>query len=201
MTERYTSMQSYQDCGAVRVYSRLLPLTIDLTFQTYFVRPDLFRFEWHSQSRLLRWSDGFRHYAAIWSNGDSVYTYWNTRGLREERSLKSAVAGATGISHGSAHTVYRLLNNKVGGFTFTELQQLSKLHGQKFEGTPCHTIRGRHPRGGTYKLWIGKEDLLIRKVRSTSGIFIQEETRQEIRVNSLIPGTTFYEFAPDQQED
>jgi hypothetical protein len=42
-----------------------------------------------------------------------------------EESLKLAVAGATGISGGSAHTIARLLLPEIGGFSLSKLADVN----------------------------------------------------------------------------
>jgi hypothetical protein len=75
-------------------------------FKTAFVRPDRFRFEF---------SDSFPnstkyHRYIIAATGSDVSTWWDIRpGVERAESLSMAIAGATGVSSGSAYEIPTLL--------------------------------------------------------------------------------------------
>jgi len=64
-----------------------------------------------------------------------------------------------------------------------------------FEGVLCYHIKGAHPNGEIYELWIGKSDLLLRKVRQvtkdSNNIRTEEEIRRNIHVNEPIANALF----------
>jgi outer membrane lipoprotein-sorting protein len=197
MAEKYSHLVSYQDEGVViTTYDEETGGRIEkLPFKTLFKRPNLFRFEWtdYFLSKL-----GTKR--VIWSNGKDAFTYWEPDRYEKEEELGLAIAGATGVSGGSAHTVPRLLlADEVGGFSVTELKHTSLLGEDVFEGVLCYHIKGAHPNGDFYELWIGKKDLLLRKVRQqkkdTDKVVTDEEVRRNIHVNEPIANTLF-DFKP-----
>ena len=65
--------------------------------------------------------------------------------------LPLAVAGATGISRGTAYTVPELLLDEIDGTSLRDLIQPTTSR-CSFEGTTCHRIRGEHPMGRAEEL-------------------------------------------------
>jgi hypothetical protein len=98
----YASARSYADRGVVTTTFHY-PSRDRVThrpFETAFVRPDRFRFE-------LR-DDDERY--VVWTERGRVRTAWTIApGLDPCMNLGLALAGATGVSGGSAHTVPTLL--------------------------------------------------------------------------------------------
>src|SRR5262249_47398083 len=110
LAEVYAECRSYRDAG--RVVTRFLPAgdrrphSSVRQFATAFVRPGRFRFEYRQR---YREEDAWDRYI-VWAHGAEVRTWWDVRpGVEEAKSLGMALAGATGVSGGSAHTVPALL--------------------------------------------------------------------------------------------
>src|SRR5437660_3207129 len=104
LAEVYAECGSYRDCG--QVVTRFVhlddnpPRTVMQPFSTAFVRPHRFRFEYR---------DEYGRYI-VWANGEAVQTWWDVSpGVEQQESLEMALAGATGVSGGSAHTIPALL--------------------------------------------------------------------------------------------
>ena len=193
MAEKYSRLVSYQDEGeVVTTYDEETGGRIEkLPFKTSFKRPNLFRFEWtdYFLSKLGK-------KRVVWSNGKDAFTYWEPDRYEKEEYLGLAIAGATGVSSGSAHTVSRLLiADEVSGFSVTELKDPSLLGEEIFEGVMCYHIKGAHPHGEFYELWIGKSDLLLRKVRQETKdadkVRTEEEIRRNIHVDDQIANALF----------
>ena len=197
MAQSYARYRSYQDEGLViTTYDEPTGGRIEkLPFKTHFKRPNLLRFEWIDYSP---WKEG-RTYI-IWSNGKESFTYWQPDRYEKAEDLGMAIAGATGISRGSAQTVSRLLLGDEGiGFSVGELDTPSLVSEEMFGGALCYRIKGKDSQGGWDELWIGKKDLLLRKVREETKypdyVAIQEETHQNIRINEPIASDVF-DFKP-----
>lgn len=193
MGERYSRLVSYQDDGVViTTYDKETGGRIDkLPFKTSFKRANLFRFEWTDYffSKLGK-------KRVVWSNGQDAFSYWEPDRYEKKEYLGLAIAGATGVSRGSSHTVSRLLlTDEVSGFRVTDLEDTSLLGEEIFEGVLCYHIKGTHPHGGFYELWIGKSDRLLRKVRQetrdSDKTTTQEEIRRNIHVNQPIANAVF----------
>ncbi|HEY9677738.1 MAG TPA: hypothetical protein V6C76_07000 [Drouetiella sp.] len=99
--EKYRTCKSYADEGQVLTTStdekRFPPQSI--SFKTYFVRPSYFRFFWN---------DGYGDGNSVWCDGKTSHLYFLGKS-EEQEHLSAAIAGATGVSSGSAHTIPRLL--------------------------------------------------------------------------------------------
>jgi outer membrane lipoprotein-sorting protein len=206
MAKVYATCASYDDTGVVVTtwYSSDGTRVTQKPFKTWFVRPDLFRFEWKEENagRPERSRQGP---SVVWSDGKKAYNSYPMDGyaVEENESLGMAIAGATGISSGSAHTISRLLiAHEVGGFGLEELTDLTQVGEATFEGTPCYLIRGKHPAGDTIELWIGKQDLLLRKMRTQTAFddfsTIDETIYRDVRVGGSIPSATFHYSPPKE---
>lgn len=193
MAQVYGQCISYQDTGMVEIaYHEATSGRIEkMPFKTYFKRPNLLRFEWTDYNP---WAEG--RTSIVWSNGKEVFTYWEPDRYEKEETLSLGVAGASGISHGAAHTVPRLLVEEITGFKLTELTNLSLANDEEVEGELCYHIKGKQPFSDSiYDLWVSKRDFLLRKVRNQSKYdnyyTIQEEVRRNIRINQPIASAVF----------
>jgi outer membrane lipoprotein-sorting protein len=193
MAVAYESAKSYQDEGIVQSSRSSKPESYELinSFKTYFVRPAQLRFQWNEAE------PGRRTQAyIIWSDGKTVQSYSHLMGLEKEKSLSSAVAGATGISRGAAHTVSTLLLREVSGFRLTEMERLTLLRKEYFEGVDCFVVRGYHPFGFPIDIWIGKSDFLLRRMREQNDDgTVDEEIRRNVKLGEPIAEDVF-QFTP-----
>jgi len=184
VAKAYASCSSYRDTGVA--VTLLGSMTMTTAFKTAFVRPDRFRFEYHQRpSRLL---PGSR--MIVWKERADVRVWWTVGGKVEAKeSLDLALAGATGVSSGTAHTIPRLLMPRVvSGLSLAELRGLSIVGEGNVAGDVCVRIRGQHPRssGTWYTLWIEKGRHLIRKLED------QEEVKGATGMKLRTTCTTIY---------
>lgn len=111
MAERYAAVSSYQDTGVVETVSGdvLLSRSTDVFFKTYFTRPHKLRFEWADYSPF---SSVERN--VVWGDGGETFRFYSfdPNKIKAVENMGLALAGATGISRGSAHTVPNLLIKK-----------------------------------------------------------------------------------------
>ena len=126
---------------------------------TAFIRPDRFRYEFRDDG------EESRKYI-IARDGDLVQTWWHVGDrLTESDDLSLAVAGATGVSSSSAHTIPRLLMPEtIGGFILTDLLEVELLGEEEVDGVACCKIQGKHPRADWPALWIEKDRMLLRRI-------------------------------------
>jgi outer membrane lipoprotein-sorting protein len=210
MAKAYLAVTSYQDEGVSLAHDPSKPSPDEVGFKIFFARPNLMRFEWTSHHPY----PPLRHlvtYAATWSDGKNAFTYTerpdarsNDRDgeLKQNDSLAMGIAGATGVSRGTAHQVPVLLLPELGGFALTQIKSPTLVGVEPFDGTLCFRLRGEHPRtAGTYELWIGQKDHLIRRIISVTrpGANEQEEIHHHIRVNHDIPRDVF-EMKPNARK-
>ncbi|UCG32133.1 MAG: DUF2092 domain-containing protein, partial [Phycisphaerales bacterium] len=134
----------------------------ELHFTTAFVRPDRFRFEYQDENPM-----GKPTRYIVWASGDEVQTWWTVENeIKNQPSLSLALAGATGVSAGSAHTVPRLLlPDDVDGWCTTKLIDVKLIGEGKVGENECYRIEGKHPRVSRPRtLWIGREDYILRRI-------------------------------------
>lgn len=154
MTAAYARCQTYQDTGRVtRVsVSERGRNETTLPFSTAFIRPSRFRFEFFS---------GDIRFLAV-ADGPSTRTWWDIQpGVRDVSSLELALAGATGISSGTAHTVPALLMpDCIRGRKPDDLLDLRRLEDARIDGIDCFRVQG--------------------ETRSGRDLAQQEEVRQQV---------------------
>jgi hypothetical protein len=107
VAKAYAGCKSYRDSGVVKtVYVEAGRTRTEMKpFKTAFVRPDQFRFE-YTQKRGEGAHEVNRY--IVWRRGTDVRTWWDVKpGIEKPASLALALAGATGVSGGSAHACRR----------------------------------------------------------------------------------------------
>jgi hypothetical protein len=208
LAEVYATCGSYRDSG--RVVTRFLDLGGRLTdtsvkpFRTAFVRPDRFRFEYRDED-----AGGGR--CIVWSDGEATRTWWYvTPGVEEHESLGLAVAGATGVSGESAHTVPALLlPDRVRGRRLTDLGEVVSLGDERLDEVTCYRLQGRFAADpaaeerhrqevlrltgqqpercvdGPVTLWIDRGTFLVRRIEDHA----QFETFRIEKVTTYEPAT------------
>jgi hypothetical protein len=207
MTRVYAACRSYRDFGVVRRRFGGLPgipeSEDDRPFRTAFVRPDRFRFEFSSTHAN---TSGRTRYI-VHASGETIQTGWDVSpGIERSEGLSSALAGATGVSGGSAHTVpAMLLPDLVRGRRLTDLEEVSLLDDGDHDGAACYRVQGRPsapsgPRGEASRrlfrdmtglepptkfepvlLWIDRRTLLLRRVEHEMRLSLQGEASIEVR--------------------
>ena len=168
MARAYSSCKSYKDKGVVTTiffHDNGRNRTVKKPFMTAFVRPDSFRFGFQSRRGENEWNRYI-----VWRDGESVRTWWSIRlGIENKESLSRAIAGATGVSGSSAHTIPRLLlPEEVTGSSLAKLTDLELLGDEDVDGVPCFKIQGKYSRDRMRTLWIDKKSYLIIKIFGSS---------------------------------
>lgn len=185
LTAHYRALSSYSDVGVVRPIWKPDPLSC--WFETQYESPGRFRFQFirphpyrklrHLLTKYIAGSDGSAAYF-VTEEGGRLPT------VEEQESLEMAVAGATGISQGTAHTIGGLLLECVGGFSFSMLQRPRFRSSRHFDGVACYRVSGVFPPIGRFTLWVGAQDFLLRKV--VNHRHRKEEVRFNISANQPI---------------
>lgn len=194
--QRYAALMTYQDHGSVRY--QIMGSDQEVAFETNFVRPDLFRFEWSKGHPF----PPLRHLvtrSAIWRNAEGAFTWTRYPGeaatMRKDESLRLSVAGATGVSSGSAHTIATLLmpdlwNDEPFGRSVLDLEAPQLAGDEAIDGVAVRCVRGLQ-RKEPMELWIGKDDYLVRRVVTTRARFTAIEDRGGILVDAALPSSRF----------
>ena len=162
MAEEYAKCKSYQDLGVVKTVfiHPDLKRTVEKPFTTAFVRPDRFRFEYREIKRANR---EYRY--IVYCNGKDIQTYWDVhRGIRKPESLSMALAGPTGVSGGSAHTIpVMLLPDEVSRRRLTDIPELKRIDDVIFDKVDCFRIQGQSV-GSPMTIWVDKNTFLLRRI-------------------------------------
>jgi outer membrane lipoprotein-sorting protein len=192
MAAQYANASSYQDTGVVQdsLAEDTNRLEEIIKFKTFFARPHFLRFEW--TDRDIATTE--ERLNVVWNDGKDTYHYysWDDPAVERTKNIGLGIAGATGISRGSAHTVPALLMEEIGGFRLIEMSNLSMIGEERFEGEDCYLIRGYHPHNFPIDMWISKRDFLLRKIKKPhdDGSY-QVEIRRGVRLNEKITPETF----------
>ena len=201
MAETYAKCKSYQDTGIVKtvfIHSNGKKRIVEKPFTTAFVRPDQFRFEYKEKvDSYIKEKPCY----IVWRKGSEVLTWFYIRSnlIEKKKSLSSGIAGATGVSSGSAHTIPVLLTSEVGGSKLTDLKEMKLLDDGTLDKVKCFRIQGKfsfsHDTGKIIQkptvIWIDKNTFLVRRIDEET-IFSNFKTRSTTTyypyVNSSIPG-------------
>jgi outer membrane lipoprotein-sorting protein len=184
----YATCKSYRDSGVVtndfgpHSAGDNFPRHVDVKpFRTAFVRPDQFRFE-HD--------DGTPEKPYIvWAKGSEVRTWWYIKpGVEKPSSLDEGIAGATGVSSGSAHTIpMLLLPDRLTGAKLSAMTDLTRLPDETLDGTPCFKLEGKYGFGNQPRtVWFEKATFLLRRIAGQSGLN-KSTTDYRPEVNNEIP--------------
>ncbi len=160
----YSSCKSYYDEGVVTTvffHDKLGKRTTKRPFTTAFVRPDRFRFEFKNRRGEEEWDQYI-----VWRDGGSVHTWWSIQpGIKNRNSLGMALAGATGVSGGSAHKIPKLLMpDEIKGWNLANLIDPELLDDEDVNAISCSKIQGKHLSGDVNTLWVEKRSYLVRKI-------------------------------------
>ncbi|MDO9464122.1 MAG: hypothetical protein Q7J67_02350 [bacterium] len=195
MFDVYRSLASYQDTGEVETTMLMggagTKQVMKSPFKMFFKRPNLLRFEWKSMMLFAQDNN------ILWSNGEETYTYWPQFGqYKKDENLQMGMAAATGVSGGSAHKIPSMLLSQN---IFATLEPIFLCKG-KFDGVECHIIAGDYVMNSEIVLWIGTDDLLLRKVEATmkSHKDILEKARESLKEsgsNVKIPDIKIPDFS------
>lgn len=198
MAEAYAGCKSYRDTGVVKTVfvNATGDRTLEKPFKTAFVRPDRFRSE-YTEKR-----GGREDRYIVWRNGKEVQTWWDVKpGVEKPASLGLALAGATGVSGGSAHTVPSLLlPNEVGGRRLTALSEAKRAEDTTLDKAECFRVEGKYVDSHT-TLWIDKKTFLVRRIDASkrfANFTTEETTTYAPTINEEIPDGAL-EFDPPNE--
>jgi outer membrane lipoprotein-sorting protein len=197
MAKVYAGCKSYRDTGVVKTVFVMATgnRTVEKPFKTAFVRPDRFRFE-YTEKR-----GGREDRYIVWRKGKDVQTWWDVKpGVEKPESLELALAGATGVSGSSAHTVPALLLPKeVGGRRLTDLTEAKRAEDARIDKVDCFRIEGKFG-DAPLTLWIDNKTFLVRRIESEKkfdNFSTEETTTYDPVIDDEIPDKAL-EFDPTE---
>ncbi|HEX2223936.1 MAG TPA: hypothetical protein VHN15_07000 [Thermoanaerobaculia bacterium] len=188
MAQAYADCQSYSDSGVVKTvfFKGQYTWTDEKPFTTAFVRPDRFRFEYQEVKK----ADLPKERYIVWRDGDVVRSWSDfERGVRKQPSLGMAVAGATGVSGASAHTVSTLiLPEEIGGRRLTDITEARRIEDAREGSTDCFRIQGRYA-DSPVTVWVDKQTFLVRRIdlsRADKDLRTERTTTYEPVINGEV---------------
>lgn len=191
MAAVYAAAQSYSD-SSVAHYRNLdgsERLTVD--FKIWFLRPSSFRVDAESK----RSEGAAPRREVLWADAAAVRTWATGKAVTTRPKVQLAGSGMFGTY---AYHIPTLLQPSYGGHRRLHELSTPTLAGEEvFEGVDCHRIKGLW-QSGTYEVWLGKTDHLVRKVVATHTDHQVEEIHREIAINQPIPPEVF-RFAPENE--
>ncbi len=195
---KYDSIQSYSATGDVVTVRRpgnspksLFPVSPvrRSTFSIKLARPQMYNIAWKQKGFLPT-------RGAVWSDGKSQFVRAAGR-LQHPTDTRSAIAMATGISSGSAHTIpsifFDLPSNGI-----RRISDVAVLAGEEsVDGDNCYVVKAKMDIAD-FTFWISKASKLIRRQSITArGGVIQNfyflETHHDIKINELLSPADFRE--------
>jgi hypothetical protein len=164
---KYASMQTYSAEGTVvtDMDSGGGKSQSETKFSIRLKKPNLY---------LISWSDktqsgpgmSMSNSGAVWNAGKQAYLYMGPGNCYEKaESDAMALAGATGISGGAAHTIPSLFfpSLKLGHSLFARFIDPKLERNEKVDGEECYVIGGSTKGSKRETFWISKERHLILK--------------------------------------
>ncbi len=138
------------------------PQTMTHTFTIKLGRPDLYRIEWDQKVHST-----FSNKGAVWSAGAGDFLLMGENNYSKLNTRELALATATGISGGAAHTMPSIFFDTQNDL-LKSLTNFSQLKDEKIENDDCYVVTGDRA-GQKLIFWISKENFLIRQRQHVLG--------------------------------
>jgi len=173
---RYRALEKYADQGYV--LSKARKFQQRCTFETTYQNDGTFSFKFQRSHPYHRLRHLVTRYE-VGSEAGQAYFITQWPGSAPEReaceSFNLAIAGATGISHGSALTIGSLLSDEFEGLQLKDLKRPRFRSMRMVDGTPCIAISAHHPAAGRKVLMcFGAHDMLLRALFKKFGARSEE---------------------------
>jgi len=195
MLRTYRDLTTYQDDGSVAIQAKDQSSVQRTTFETRFLRPSYFRFKFASPHPYAPLSHVVTT-CVCGFDGDEAYLwtkhYEDQPAVHSYESLLMAVAGATGISSGSVHTIAQLLLEGFDGQIVLSLEGATIGEKEAIEGTVCQAVHGKLPDADVnITLFIDPNTKLVRQLTTQFADFTSIEVRRNIRLNDPLDKAAF----------
>lgn len=165
VVEQYKTMQTYQSEGTVvedlEIDGREMHTTT--SFSMKLKKPNLYLIAWTRKDTPM---PGMEQSGAVWNAGAQPYLYMGigpTKTCSKMTSDEMAIAAATGISDGVAHTIpslfFSLFGSQLGELMRLQDPKMEKI--EKLDGEDCYVISGSSVISKKETLWISTKRFLI----------------------------------------
>ncbi len=199
----YINLEMYQDSGKVLQEVYNLPNQRNsyekaIYFKTDYASRGLFNFEYYEVGRsnsLYVINRGINY---------KVQSWWGiTNVTKTDISLESPLLAAVGVSSLTSTIIPMLLlpNTTFHSSIFTQLKDEKLIDVEDINGNQCYRIDGNYLTSGTIKIWISKDDFLIRKIEIDKKVkdFRVKSTYQYFPKTPLYIDASVFEFRPNRK--
>ena len=197
--EAYAALPSYSDSG--KTVTERGKQTETIVFNMRLQRPNFYRIEW-SQAKVSGFvsnnvtmtSNSSRGF--VWSSGNGNFFAIDPNGQKNSfTNLQMALNYTRGVSGEASATItgvfFKLNWPGYGGNVLNQTNaMLQRQSNEKINGIDCYVVSSR--RVGTKTLWIGKQDHLIRQIKTIVEEFNAAQSDSEIKTileSQKIPAT------------
>jgi hypothetical protein len=199
MVAKYRSAKTYSDSGTSEAGSTWTGVkSHTATFQIRFARPAFLRFELLEPRKF-----GIREVRTVWWSDENDNQIWSSLKTKIERLAGDDLYRARWDVGAPAYHIPTLLNERYANQYFLQVSLLpdpTMLADETIEETECYHLGPKNAAATpdlAYDLWIGKDDLLIRKFGFRRGAFLYHEIHRDILVDADLPEDTFRVAPPE----
>jgi outer membrane lipoprotein-sorting protein len=197
MCNVYSNAISYSGTGVVEIVMSMggQKRVINKPFAITFKRP---------RGILIEWTDYFGGVPTpyvLWNgtNGPMTYARRMNQLASGCDSLAQAIGSKSGTSGGSVAHVPDMLLRVLNKPTLSDIDELTYVATEQIEEVDCHRVSGTR-KGKRVDLWIGKQDSLLRQLRTATPFGTLTEVHKGITLNAKIEDALVSFVPPEDVE-
>ncbi len=191
MEAAYGALASYSDVTSVKYRNPDGSDRSTVEFKVWFARPSRFR----ADAQTTRPDGAPAKREVMWADGQNARSWATGKAVTNLTKIQLAGSGMFGTY--AYHIPTLLEPGYAGKKRLHELGSPTLVGEEAVEGTECYRIQGQFFTD-PYELWLGKRDLLVRKLVASYAGHQMEEIHRNVEPNAQIPGEVF-KFAPENE--
>ena len=191
MEAAYGALASYSDVTAVKYRNPDGTDRSTVEFKMWFARPGRFR----ADAQTTRADGSAPKREVMWTDGQNARSWSTGKAVTNLAKIQLAGSGMFGTY---AYHIPTLLEPAFAGRKrLHELGSPILVGEEAVDGIDCYRIQGQFFTD-PYELWLGKRDLLVRKLVASYAGHQMEEIHRNVEANPAIAGDVF-KFAPENE--
>jgi hypothetical protein len=164
VTAAYDALQTYSSEGTIfsDIDTGSVKVKTETSFSIKLKKPNLYQISWEQKLGF----PGMTQAGAVWNDGKQPYLFMGiAKSYSKISDDQMAIASATGISGGAAHTIPSLFLAIYQGNSnpFARLKEPKMTESEKVEDDDCYVVSGSSAASKSETFWISKKSHLIRK--------------------------------------
>ncbi|HTR40073.1 MAG TPA: hypothetical protein VMH87_00465, partial [Pseudomonadales bacterium] len=191
--ENYASLLSYNDEG--RIVTAVDDTTVTAaSFTIRMARPNLYQLEWNQYASATPAAEN-TGVQAVWSSGagDFIDLGW---GVQRQYDRNIALDKAVATSSSAAITVPQMFFNIQWQVEHDDsLLDEKRLSDEKIGKVDCYVVAKEMENGETRTFWIGKQDFLIRQIRTKLSGKAMQQAWEEAAERPRAVIANFHDFS------